>query len=209
MAAETPSMRGVPLFPLNTVLFPDGLLTLKVFEARYLDMVSSCLRERTPFGVVALTKGQEVHRAGETERFEPVGCLAELIDCDSATIGILHLRCRGAQRFRLHGEPRQAADGLWESDLTLLADDPPTPPTTEQAGTVAALQRAIDALSGKGAPPFLPPLRLDQAAWVANRWCELLPIPLAARQSLLELPDPVARLELVRRYLLQHQVIDN
>lgn len=202
-------MQAVPLFPLNTVLFPQGLLTLKIFEARYLDMVSACLRESAPFGVVALTKGHEVRRAGEAEQFEAVGCLAELIDCDSTTAGILYIRCRGGQRFRLQDAPRQADDGLWEGDLALLDDDPADPPTAGQAGAVAALQRAIDALSEQGTQPFLPPLRLDQAAWVANRWCELLPIPLAARQSLMELSDPVSRLELVRRFLVQHQVISD
>lgn len=208
MAADATPLPGVPLFPLNTVLFPDGLLTLKIFEARYLDMVAGCLRERTPFGVVALTRGQEVRRPGETDQFETTGCLAELIDCDSPTAGILQIRCRGTRRFRLDGPARQAHDGLWQAEVQPLADDPRVAPSPEQAGTVAALQRAIDALAAQGTEPFLPPWRLDDAGWVANRWCELLPIPLAARQALMALPDPLARLDLVRQFLQQHRVID-
>lgn len=208
MAADVAPIAALPLFPLNTVLFPGGLLTLKIFEARYVDMVATCLRERTPFGVVALTRGQEVRRPGETEQFESVGCLAELLECDSPTVGILHIRCRGGRRFRQDGAAQQADNGLWAADVHTLADDPPAPPTAEQAGTVAALQRAIAALESQGNAPFLPPWRLDEAAWVANRWCELLPIPLAARQLLMELMDPVTRLELVRQFLQQHQVID-
>lgn len=199
----------LPLFPLNTVLFPDGLLSLKIFEARYLDMVSACLRENAPFGVVALVKGQEVRQAGQTEYFEPVGCLAQLIDCDSPATNLLHIRCRGTQRFRMTAAPRASSDGLWRGDVTLFADDPVLAPTPQQSGTVAALARAIEALAAQGSTPFLEPTRLGDAAWVANRWCELLPIPLAARQSLLELTDPIARLDLVRRFLLQHQVIDD
>lgn len=206
---NTPPATALPLFPLNTVLFPDGLLTLKIFEARYLDMVSACLRGNTPFGVVSLTRGHEVRQPGQqAEQFEAVGCLAEVLECDSPTANILHLRCRGTRRFRRDGTPHQAGDGLWLSDIVLLADEPVVTPTPEQATTVAALSRAIDALSAQGNTPFLPPARLDDAAWVANRWCELLPIPPAARQSLMELDDPLARLELVRRFLLQHQVID-
>lgn len=208
MPPALPAYDALPLFPLNTVLFPGGLLSLKIFEARYLDMIATCLRQRTPFGVVALTKGQEVRQPGERQHFEAVGCLAELIDCDSPGTGILHIRCRGSHRVQLE-QPRQAPDGLWEARATSLPDDPAVPPSQAQAPTVAALQRAIAALESQGNLPFLPPIRLDDAAWVANRWCELLPIPLAARQSLMVLTDPTARLELVRQYLRQHQVIDD
>jgi len=171
-------------------------------------MVAQCLRDRSPFGVVALTRGQEVRRPGEATHFEPVGCLAELIDCDSPSTGILHIRCQGTQRFTA-GEPQQATDGLWSAPVQCLPPDPAIAPTPAQAGAVAALERAVQALQEQGSLPFLTPIRLDDAAWVANRWCELLPIPLAARQSLMELPDPTARLELVRQFLRQHQVIED
>ena len=208
MSPGLPSFEALPLFPLNTVLFPGGLLSLKIFEARYLDMVAQCLRERSPFGVVALTRGQEVRRPGEATSFEAVGCLAELLDCDSPSTGILHIRCKGTQRFQTT-QPQQAADGLWLAPVQCLPDDPASSPNAEQASTVAALERAMQALEAQGSLPFLTPSKLDDAAWVANRWCELLPIPLAARQSLMELPDPVARLELVRQFLRQHEVIED
>ena len=104
-------MTDLPLFPLQAVLFPGGLLRLKVFEARYLDLVSTCLRERRPFGVVALHKGNEVRRGEESIVFEDIGVTAELLEVDSAQPGILHLRCRGTQRFRI-GATRQQPDGL-------------------------------------------------------------------------------------------------
>src|SRR5881394_501639 len=106
----SPPTFELPLFPLQTVLFPDGLLSLKVFEARYLDLVASCVRESTSFGVVALKHGTEVRRSDASTVFESIGTLAELIEVDSAQAGILHVRCRGTQRFEAKSS-RQQSDG--------------------------------------------------------------------------------------------------
>ncbi len=197
----------IPLFPLGTVLFPGGLLPLKVFEARYLDLIGRCLRERTPFGVVALVGGSEVRGKGQAAvRFEPVGTLAELIDVDSPQQGILIARCRGTQRFESVA-PRQQADGLWLADLRALPDDDVVAPDPAVAATVRGLATAIAALKEQHADIVLEPHRFDDAGWVANRWCELLPIPQAAKQKLMELPDPAVRLRLVDDYLRGHGVI--
>ncbi len=197
----------IPLFPLGTVLFPGGLLPLKVFEARYLDLVGRCLRERTPFGVVALVGGSEVRGQGKTAvRFEPVGTLAELIEVDSPQQGILIARCRGTQRFEAMA-PRQQADGLWLADLRALPDDDVVAPDAALAATVRGLATAIAALKEQDADIVLEPHRFDDAGWVANRWCELLPIPQAAKQKLMELPDPQLRLRLVDDYLRGKGVI--
>jgi Lon protease-like protein len=190
-------MAEQPLFPLQTVLFPDGLLELKIFEARYLDLMSRCLRERTPFGVVALRAGSEARSAaGDTIQLHDVGTLAELIDVDSAQAGILLVRCRGRQRFAV-GATRQERDGLWLADTTPIADDPPVAPSASHANVVKSLAEAIATLAAQGAEPFLAPHRLDSAGWVANRWCEILPLPREARQRLMTLEDPLARLEVV------------
>lgn len=191
----------LPLFPLQTVLFPGGLLSLKVFEARYLDLMSACLRERRPFGVVALRGGTEVQRGGEAKVvFETIGVLAELLEVDSAQAGILQVRCRGTQRFTLSA-PRQQADGLWLATRRLLPDDAAVAPAPAQHDTVKGLANAIASLKTQGAEPFLTPFRFDDAGWVANRWCEILPISLAAKQKLLELDDPLVRLQLVDEFL--------
>lgn len=190
----------LPLFPLQTVLFPGGLLSLKVFEARYLDLAATCLRERRPFGVVALLKGNEVRRGDDSVVFEDVGVLAEMIEVDSAQPGILQLRCRGTQRFRIGGT-RQQADGLWVGTVALLPDDDAVAPAEAMLETVRGLANAIASLKGKGVEPFESPYRFDSAGWVANRWCEILPIPLAAKQKLMELPDGNVRLGLVDEFL--------
>jgi uncharacterized protein len=189
----------LPLFPLQTVLFPGGLLSLKVFEARYLDLASACLRERRPFGVVALLRGHEVRR-DDPVVFEDIGVLAEMLEVDSTQPGILQLRCR-VPSMRNRRVPRQQADGLWIGSVELLPDDAAEPPDAALHDTVRGLANAIASLKGKGVEPFEAPYQFDNAGWVANRWCEILPIPLAAKQRLMELPDARVRLGLVDEFL--------
>jgi Lon protease-like protein len=202
----------LPLFPLQTVLFPGGLLNLKVFEARYLDLVATCLRERQAFGVVALRTpaARNGHGQGHTSDpsadFESTGVVAELIDVDSARAGILQVRCRGLQRFSLAAR-RQQEDGLWLAGATALPDDSAVAPAVAVLATVKGLANAIATLKGQGAQPFLQPYHFDSAGWVANRWCEILPISTTAKQRLMELGDPTVRLQLVDEYLRSKGVV--
>jgi len=188
---------ALPLFPLQTVLFPDGLLELKIFETRYLDLMARCMREQTPFGVVALRSGGETARsaAGTSVSLFDVGTLAGLIEVDSPETNILLVRCRGGQRFRL-GAVRQEPDGLWVGDAAPVADDPAVAPSATHANVVKSLVDAVATLSAQGAEPFLQPHRFDDAGWVANRWCEILPLPIDAKHRLLSL-DPLSRLDIV------------
>jgi len=187
---------ALPLFPLHTVLFPDGLLELKIFEIRYLDLMARCMREGSPFGVVALRSGSEARSGGAAPvTLFDVGTLAELIEVDSPETNILLVRCRGTHRFTL-GATRQEADGLWVGEAAPLGDDPVVAPSAAHAGIVKSLVDAVAALSAQGAEPFLPPHRFDDAGWVANRWCEILPLPVDAKQRLLRL-EPLSRLDIV------------
>ena len=206
-ASAEPGPSELPLFPLQSVLFPGGLLGLKVFETRYLDLVSTCLREQRQFGVVALRQGGEVRsRPGETVEFETVGTVVELLEVDSAQPGILELRCRGTHRFAVH-DRQQQADGLWVAQATPVPDDDDSAPTEALIETVRGLAGAMEALKQQGAELFLQPYRFDNAGWVANRWCEILPISLAAKQKLMELPDALVRLELVDEFLRSKGVV--
>ena len=204
---DTPSFE-LPLFPLQSVLFPDGLLGLKVFEARYLDLVGECLRERKPFGVVALKKGSEVRSNGAPGdvALESIGCLAKLIDVDSPQSGILQVRCRGTRRFETASASQQA-NHLWVAQARLLPDDETVLPTEELVGSAQGLANAIATLKQQGNVPFLEPYRFEDAGWIANRWCEILPISVAAKQKLMELPDPLVRLKLVDEFLRSKGVV--
>jgi Lon protease-like protein len=199
----------LPLFPLRSVLFPGGLLSLRIFEARYLDMVAACLREERAFGVVCLNQGQEVKQAGDAAalRFESIGTLAHVVDVDADTPGLLHIRCSGGARFECTAA-HMATDGLWWADTArFLDDDPVLPPGPEGQPAADALGRALTALDVRQ-PGLMPEERLlDSAGWVANRWCELLPISLAARQQLMALQDPRQRLHLVCEFLREKQLI--
>jgi len=136
----------LPLFPLRTVLFPGARLGLTVFEARYLDLVSDCLRNRQPFGVLCLKQGSEAGRSAAPVALEEVGVLARIDEVDAEQTGILRLRCTGLQRFRRRGEAEQHASGLWVCPVTLLADDPARTPGPAMLQTVSALAGAIRSL---------------------------------------------------------------
>ncbi len=204
MAAE-PDWAALPLFPLRAVLFPGGPLGLKVFEARYLDLAGSCLRQGTPFGVVCLGEGSET--GSQAVRVETIGTLAHILEVDSEQAGILQLRCQGGQRFRLTDAPSQQPGGLWRAPAEPIDDDPVAPPAPAMQATVTALAQAIESLKAQDALPFPEPFRLHDAGWVANRWCELLPVSLAAKQKLMALEDPALRLQLVDEYLRGKRVV--
>ncbi len=198
----------LPLFPLPLVMYPGTVLGLKVFEARYLDLVADCLRQRQPFGVVCLMHGSDKQRGDEQAvQFESVGVLAHVDDVDAEQAGILRIRCSGGQRFRLTAAATQRSDGLWLAPAVIIAPDPSRVPGPAMLQTVAALAEAIRKLQLSDRAPFAQPYRLNDAGWVANRWCELLPVSLAAKQKLMELDDPVIRLSLVDGYLRDKRVV--
>ncbi len=190
-------MSRIPLFPLTNALFPDGVLRLRVFEIRYLDMIKRCLAEGQPFGVVILLAGQEVRTPDGMEVLAPVGTLAHIEHWQQPMPALYELRCRGGERFQLTGCER-GRYGLWTGQAQAIAADPvePVPETLREA--VGALGRLIAGLQRQGHDdadmPVAPPYRLDEAGWVADRWCELLPLAPADKARLLALRDPVARL---------------
>jgi Lon protease-like protein len=205
--ADPATGAALPLFPLQAVLFPGGLLGLSVFEARYLDLIADCLRERRPFGAVALHGHGAGPSKGRDDRFEAIGTVAELIDADSDRPGVVQVRCRGVQRFRIESRQSQP-DGLWLARTRPIAPDAMLAPGPAMLGTVRALASTIATLKKtRKEAPFLEPYRFDDAGWVANRWCEILPIPNAARQKLMELADPMIRLRLVDEFLRSKGVL--
>ena len=207
----TLTLQSLPLFPLSTVLFPGGLLSLRVFEVRYLDMIAKCRKAGAPFGVVSLTEGGEVRQPGTTEAFAQVGTLATLVDVENPQPGLMLVRATGAQRFRITASD-QLKHGLWVADVERLTADVPVPVPEDLQPVANALQRLIQSLEMRADAanplPLLPPWRLDDCGWVANRWCELLPLPVALKQRLMELDNPLVRLELVSDVLHRTGIMD-
>ena len=220
MTPET--LTRVALFPLSTVLFPQGVLPLRVFEARYMDMVRDCMREGTSFGVCLITdsKGSDTDIAPATA---DVGCLTRITAWDMQQLGLLQIRTVGGERFRLlASEPQPNGLLIGEIDLIGADEDQPIPP--EHTPCVDLLTRIIEDMSAQMAEkrrtgeetgdnpvtaqlPFEEPYRMESSAWVSNRLCEVLPVPLKAKQKLMELTDAVTRLEIVHTYLKQHSVL--
>lgn len=199
-----PLLHSLPLFPLGTVLFPGGLLPLRIFEVRYLDMVGKCRKADAPFGVVTLTSGAEVRKAGaEAERFAAVGTLARIREFESPQSGLLQIECVGTQRFRIRTTELQK-HGLWVAEVDAVPDDVALEIPDDLKHTATALRRLIDTLEerrhAQGESVRLPieaPYRLDDCGWVANRWCELVPMQAELRQRMMALDSPLMRLELV------------
>ena len=199
----------LPLFPLGTMLCPGGFLPLRIFEVRYLDMIGKCFKTGAPFGLVTLIKGSEVRRAaapntpGDStagETFHPVGTLLSITELSRPQAGLMEIRCTGTQRFRITST-HLLKHGLWVANVNLLDQDMSVPIPDDLQGVAVALANLINALKTSDVPmvqmPVQPPYRFDDCGWVANRWCELLPIPPEQKQGLLALENPLVRLELV------------
>lgn len=199
-----PTLQTIELFPLDSVLYPGGLLELRVFEPRYLDLIQRCSKSGEPFGVVALTAGAEVRQRDDAggfvpEAFQAVGTLAHLERCERPQPGLLKIRCRGGQRFTLASQ-QQLPHGLWVGQGTTLDDDQQVAVPEDLVRVSRQLQillsRFEQAVSSDDLP-LQPPYHWNDCGWVANRWCELLPLTQADKQGLMALDNPLLRLELV------------
>jgi Lon protease-like protein len=210
----------LPLFPLKTVLFPGGVLPLRVFETRYVDMVRACMKTDTPFGVVAIRSGTEVGAAAEPY---PVGTYAHIVEWDMPELGVLLLQTRGGTRFRILETRRQnnqlleaLTEPLTESSHETVADaDTKVASTNALAVCSRVLRVVIDELMDRATAEadgtlinlFPEPHQLDHAGWVANRWSEMLPIGLEQKQALLEIADDAERIVRIEQYLQQNGVL--
>jgi Lon protease-like protein len=178
---------SLPLFPLNTVLFPGGPLSLRIFEPRYLDMVRRCLKDAGTFGVALILEGTE---AGAAARIADTGTSARLVDFDTLPDGLLGVMCVGERRFRVQRRWQQE-DGLNLADIEYLPEEPRQPLPAELAHLAELLREVLPKLGGAYVHVEA---HYEDAGWVGNRWAEILPLAPLERQELLELVDPVARL---------------
>ncbi|PXV59253.1 hypothetical protein SAMN04487785_106174 [Dyella jiangningensis] len=198
MAAQSPTL-DLPLFPLGTVLYPGGQLSLRIFERRYLDMIRECARTGSSFGVCLILEGQE---AGAPALPAAVGTLARIVDFHNREDGLLGILAEGGERFRV-ARTRVRSDGLVRGDV----EPWPAEPAQSVPVELALLQVILERLIENMAPHWrnAPRERYDDASWLGFRLAELLPLQTDEQQRLLELTDPIQRLTDLRDILPRFQ----
>lgn len=172
-------MTSIPIFPLNTVLYPGGMLPLRIFEQRYLEMTRDCLRDTTPFGVCRIREGAEV---GKPALPESVGCTAVIAEWEMPHLGVFHLKTRGQQRFRIRNQTTQPG-GLIRAEIEMLEE---VPGSANEEALVLCRRVLEQIISRLGTGFFFAPPAYDDPRWVSYRLAEVLPLALEEKQALLE-----------------------
>ncbi len=189
----------LPLFPLNVVVCPNGFIQLRIFEARYLDMVRSCLRNKSAFAIVTVFPEGETHFEGDFP-FTQVGTLLKIIEADVTTVGLIMVRCVGQHRVKIHTITKQS-DGLIIGQVEDLPNELVNLIPDDLKGASDHLKQLIKSVKEQGINekeiPILEPYQLEDATWVSNRWVELLDLSLLEKYRLMKLESPILRLELV------------
>ena len=183
----------LPLFPLQTVVFPGGRLPLRIFEQRYLAMVKDAIAADTPFGVCAIREGEEI---GGGAVPHSIGTLVQIIEWDMPETGIFHILTEGVSRFRIDRTDTRA-DGLLLGEIEILESEATIPVPAHLELTTEILRHIVEEVGGE----HFGRQRFGDAVWVGYRLAEVLPLPLAERQKLLESSDTEARLALLAEYL--------
>ena len=190
---------GLPIFPLNTVLFPGGALSLRIFERRYLDLVRDCARDGAGFGVCLILEGRE---AGEPALPAAVGTLARITDFCTLPDGLLGISAEGGERFQV-ATTRVRDNGLVHGDVRFWPDEPPVPVPPEHGLLATILERLVEQVGGLLAK--VERARYDDASWVGYRLAEMLPLAQAEKQHLLQMTDPLQRLAQLAHYMPRFQ----
>jgi Lon protease-like protein len=192
-------LNRIPLFPLNTVMFPGGVLPLRIFEPRYLDMVSDCLRNDTPIGVVLIREGQEVGQAADTHA---MGTLSIISYWNRRNDGLLGITLRGTQRFRL------LAHEVMPNQLVMAeVEAMPAPQPIQVHSKYQPMANLLRKIIAQLEPPYTTmPAHYDNLEWVSARLCEFLPMPLEDKQQLLECDDVITRIEQLYAMMQQSEV---
>lgn len=191
MSGSTHSVSTIPLFPLHSIVFPGGVLPLRIFEPRYLDMISRCLRDDSGFGICMIRSGQDT---GETPEINGIGVVVRVVDWERLDNGMLGISAQGQRKFHVLSTQVEK-DKLMIGQVQWLEPEPCVPVPDTSAALSELLRRIVKQL-----PKAYTQLQVDfdDAASVGGRLCELLPFDPAFKQRMLELDDPIARLDTLR-----------
>ena len=184
----------LPLFPLNTVVFPGGRLPLRIFEQRYLDMVKQAIADDMPFGICAIREGAET---GAPAVPYTVGTRVHVTDWDMPQAGILHIDTQAEERFVVRST-RTEPGGLLTGSVEAVSAEPASAIPAELELAVEILRHIIGEY---GTAHFPAPHEFDNAAWVGFRLSEVLPLKLSVKQNLLEMNDSAMRLRILTEFL--------
>jgi Lon protease-like protein len=191
----------VPLFPLHSVLFPGGRLPMRIFEQRYMDMVKVCLKESSSFGICLIANGEEVARPGQKPALpEAVGTLAHITDWDMQQLGVLNIIVQGSDRYRVQKHWVEPS-GLLRAEVEVIAAPAILPIPGAYARLVPLLRAIVGDMTADAPNAPAKPHCFFDAGWLGMRYAEVLPIPLVAKQKLLEIEDSLDRLEIIYRFL--------
>lgn len=189
-------MASIPIFPLSTVLYPDGMLPLKIFEQRYLDMTKACLRDASGFGVCRIEEGSEV---GAPAAPAATGCSAAIVGWEMPHLGLFHLNTRGQQPFRILGRTVRK-DGLIQAEVEFLEDQSGDLDAQSFALCRSVLEQIVDRI---GTGYFHAPIDYGNPRWVSYRLAEVLPLELPEKQLLLETRSDAERIARLHARLSQ------
>lgn len=194
-------METIPLFPLNSVMFPKGRVSLQIFEPRYIDMVRACLRDGSGFGIVLISTGSEVVKTGQKLDVHRVGTYCEVVDWNQLPNGLLGITAEGKRTFQLV-ETWRESNQLCRAVVKFREQDAVTAAAVEVGNE---FEEYVELLKGLSRHPAIAELKLevsfDNLREVAWRLSDLLPIANKEKQTLLELEDPIARLQQIELYI--------
>lgn len=195
----------IPLFPLSHGLFPDGLLSLQIFEVRYLDLIKRCQQLGLPFGVVWLKSGSEVQVPGEVPLLHAYGCVAHIRNFQQVQANFYLVTCQGGARFELH-DTQPGPFGVWQGEVTYLPNDLEVELPVSLQHHANRIGKVIASAQQQGQShklPILQPYLLDQCGWIANRYAEAMDIDVEKKIELLCELDPLNRMQTVDALLAQ------
>ena len=186
------SEQGVPIFPLRTILFPGSKLPLRIFEPRYLDMVSRCMRSNGEFGIVLSRK---VTQPGMLETYA-TGTLATIIDWNQGDDGLLGITTLGTNKFELLSMTKQEDElNIGEIKIIEKEEDFKAPPNFDNMiSLLESILEDIDLYDER--EKFF-----ESASWVSFRFAEILPLKINDKQKCLEFNDPILRLNFLEPLL--------
>jgi uncharacterized protein len=194
-----PPKKQIPIFPLGSILYPGGTLSLKIFEERYMQMAKASLKSGTPFGITLIREGAEVGAPAIPER---VGTIATIDDWDMPQLGILQVRVVGGNRFRILSTEVNVS-GLIIAEIEDIADD-----NSEVSAPLAVCASFLaKVVASQGIDIYDTQLKFDDAFWVSMRLTEMLPLGNQVKQKMLELTNATMRLEILQKFLSDQGLI--